>query len=109
MALWKNVWHVLTGFLFLALFSVTAPRLSQAETTGAPREPIITQVIELNYADTNQLAATLSPLLSKHGSIVAYAQTNTLIIRDKKSLIEKLVRIIRGPLDPGTNHPNCKN
>jgi general secretion pathway protein D len=96
-AIMEDVLHMFFGLFFAALLAGTLPRLAHAETAGSPGEPIITQVIQLDYADANQLATTLSPLLSKHGSIVACAPTNTLIIRDKKSLVEKLVRIIKGP------------
>ena len=58
------------------------------------------KVIRLDYADAQQLASVLSPLLSKDGRMIAYPPTNTLIIRDRKSLVEQLVRVIKGVSDP---------
>jgi type II secretory pathway component GspD/PulD (secretin) len=94
------------GIVFL---TVTVPHLAHGPTAGSLREPMIIQVIELDYADANQLAAVLSPLLSEHGSIVPYAPTNILIIRDKKSVVEKLVRIIKGPADSELNQHQRAN
>jgi general secretion pathway protein D len=62
-------------------------------------DPIVIQVIELDYADANQLAAVLTPLLSPEGSIVAYSRTNSLIIKDRASNVKRLVELIKGPFD----------
>jgi type II secretory pathway component GspD/PulD (secretin) len=99
----KNGWPIFLALLFMESLWVGIPHFAQAQTAGSPREPIIIRVIQLDYADANQLAAVLSPLLSEHGSIVPYTPTNILIIRDKKSVVEKLVRIIKGPSDPEAN------
>jgi type II secretory pathway component GspD/PulD (secretin) len=100
--------RIFLGFLFIGFLSVTVLHLAQAQTAGTPREPIVVQVIQLDHADANQLAATLSPLLSKHGSIVPYVPTNTLIIRDRKSIVENLVRIIKGPADSQADQRNSE-
>ncbi len=63
-------------------------------------EPIVVKVIRLDHADAETLASVLRPLLTKDGSITAYPPTNTLIIRDRKSLVEKLVRVIKGESAP---------
>jgi type II secretory pathway component GspD/PulD (secretin) len=65
------------------------------------REPIVIEVIRLDHADAERLASVLRPLLTRDGLITAYTPTNTLIIRDRASLVEQLVKIIKGPLsDP---------
>ena len=64
------------------------------------RDPIVIQVIHLEYADAEHLAVVLAPLLSKEGRVVAYPPTNSLIIRDRASLVKKLVTIIKGKPDP---------
>jgi general secretion pathway protein D len=59
-------------------------------------EAVIVKVIDLDHADAEQLASVLRPLLTTDGRITVYAPTNTLIIRDEKSLVEQLVRVIKG-------------
>lgn len=58
------------------------------------------QIIELEYADAEKLAKTLEPLLSSRGGITAYGPTNSLIIRDRKSIVEALVKVIKGTSEP---------
>jgi type II secretory pathway component GspD/PulD (secretin) len=58
------------------------------------------QVIHLDYADAEHLASVLAPLLSKDGRVVAYGPTNSLIIRDRASLVKDLVKIVQGASDP---------
>ena len=48
----------------------------------------------------------LAPLLSEDGRIVPYAPTNTLIIKDRASMVEKLFTIIKGPVDTEGSPPN---
>jgi general secretion pathway protein D len=62
-----------------------------------PREPIVIKVIRLDHADAERLASVLRPLLTRDGVITAYASTNTLIIRDRASLVRQLVKAIKGP------------
>jgi type II secretory pathway component GspD/PulD (secretin) len=64
------------------------------------REPIVVQVIHLDYADAEHIASVLAPLLSKDGRVVAYTPTNSLIIRDRASLVKELLKIIKGVPDP---------
>jgi len=83
-----------TALVILASF-----QLSLAQAGLVRGDPIVIQVIELDYADANQLAAVLTPLLSPEGSIVAYSRTNSLIIKDRASNVKRLVELIKGPLD----------
>jgi type II secretory pathway component GspD/PulD (secretin) len=75
-------------------------QLLWAQESPLPGDPIVIQIIELEYADAEQLAITLKPLLSPLGSISAYGPTNSLIIRDRKSIVEALVRVIKGTSEP---------
>ena len=61
---------------------------------------MVIRVIRLDHADAEQLASVLRPLLTKDGRITAYSPTNTLIIRDRKSLVEQLVKVIKGESEP---------
>ena len=44
--------------------------------------PLETRIIHLNYANANELAASLSPSLTKRGSIQTEKRTNSMIVSD---------------------------
>ena len=73
---------------------------SYAQEAKPSRDPIVIQVIHLDYADAEHLASVLAPLLSLDGRLVAYRPTNSLIIKDRASLVKRLVQIIKGDPDP---------
>ncbi|MGD2185148.1 MAG: secretin N-terminal domain-containing protein [Desulfobacterales bacterium] len=58
------------------------------------------RIIKLDHADAEHLAATLKPFLSPQGRIMAYTPSNSLIIKDRRSIVEELVRVVKGKLDP---------
>lgn len=91
--------RVLAISLFLTL-SPTCPHPSYAQDPGPLEDPVVIKVIRLNYADAEHLASVLAPLLSSEGRVVAYRPTNSLIIRDRASIVKGLVMIIKGNLDP---------
>lgn len=65
----------------------------------APRnEPIVIQIVQLEHAEAEDLAEVLRPFLSKDGTITAYGPSNSLIIKDRKSIVRELVRVIKGNL-----------
>ncbi len=66
-----------------------------------PSDQVITQLIPLKYAEATELRQLLSPLVSKSSVILAYAKTNTLIITDVQSNIQRLMRIITSVDQPG--------
>ena len=90
----------LYGFLLILTFYVPLAffQASSAHARAPKGDPIVIQAIDLDYADAEQLVSVLSPLLSPDGRIVAYRPTNTLIIKDRVSVIKKLVEIIKGPI-----------
>jgi type II secretory pathway component GspD/PulD (secretin) len=88
-----------TVFLLMVLLFV-APSVVHSQHSRPLREPIVVKVIRLDHADAERLASVLSPLLTKDGRITAYSPTNTLIIRDRKSLVEQLVKVIKGVSEP---------
>ncbi|MGE3541439.1 MAG: type II secretion system secretin GspD [Candidatus Tectimicrobiota bacterium] len=57
-------------------------------------ESFVTQLIPLHYADANDIRGLLTPLVSKESSLLAYAPTNSLIITDTVSNINRLLKII---------------
>ncbi len=62
----------------------------------------ITQVVPLHYVTANDMANVLRPFLSAFGNIQPYDPTNTLIITESASNIDRLLKIIR-ELDTDTN------
>jgi general secretion pathway protein D len=59
-----------------------------------PDDRVITQIVPLLYADSQQVRKVLAPLVSKRGVIIAYNPTDMLIITDFQSNIQRLVQII---------------
>jgi type II secretory pathway component GspD/PulD (secretin) len=53
-------------------------------------------MIRLEHANAENLISVLNPFLSPQGSVAAYAPTNTLIIKDQASIVDRLAEIIRG-------------
>ena len=86
------------------LISITAmcvifvvPNHAHAQKARSRRDQVVIQVIQIDYADAEHLATVLAPLLSPTGRIAAYARINRLIIKDKASVVKRLVKIIKGP------------
>ncbi|MBW1861073.1 MAG: type II secretion system secretin GspD [Deltaproteobacteria bacterium] len=59
-----------------------------------PEDKIITQLLPLDYADAALISKLLRPLIEKTGLLISYPETNTLIIIDVMSNINRLIRII---------------
>jgi len=55
---------------------------------------VVTQVLRLEYADSQQLVAIIRPLISPNGYMVAYARGNMLLLTDSSSNIRRIQRII---------------
>jgi general secretion pathway protein D len=55
----------------------------------------ITQVVPLHYITANDMANVLRPFLSSFGNIQPYDPTNTLIITESASNIDRLLKIVR--------------
>ena len=84
---------LLALLLFMPLIHLHS---SYAQGERPLEDPIVIQVIELDYADAEYLASILAPLLSMEGRVVAYRPTNSLIIKDRASIVKSLVEIIKG-------------
>ncbi|GAB6063677.1 type II secretion system secretin GspD [Deferrisoma palaeochoriense] len=79
------------------LVSTREAKQTNIETVADGAEPgdrFVTRLLPLQYVEAETVAGILSPLVSKDSSIVAYAPTNTLILTDSLSNIERLVKII---------------
>jgi type II secretory pathway component GspD/PulD (secretin) len=57
---------------------------------------IIVCTVEIEHASADHLAKTLYPLLSPEGRLVPDQRTNTLIIKDRESVVNMLSKIIKG-------------
>ena len=90
----------LSKILIIAVSVLMHSQLLNAQQSAIPGDPIVIRIIELEYADAEQLAETLKPLLSPQGRITAYGPSNSLIIKDRKSIVEALVEVIKGKLEP---------
>ncbi len=72
---------------------------ADAKHAGTPSEGIgeevVTMVVEVKHIAAAQMVPILRPLVPPQGHLAAHAQTNTLIIADRVSNIERLMKIIK--------------
>jgi general secretion pathway protein D len=61
----------------------------------SPEDKIVTQIIPLTYADSDEIKRLFAPMISKSSVILSYPPTNMLIITDVYSNITRLVRILK--------------
>lgn len=89
-----------------AIIVVQAPiRIAHAQQhQPSSGEQLVVCMIQLEHADAENLATVLKPFLSPQGSLSAYAPTNTLIIKDRFSIVNMLAEVIKGkpctPIEP---------
>ena len=67
-------------------------RLKQESAVSGDR--IMTRLIPLEFADADEMRRLLTPLISKSSLILSYSATNTLIVTDVASNIDRLIRIL---------------
>jgi general secretion pathway protein D len=65
------------------------------ESGGAADDRVVTQVIPLKYANAVLISRLFVPLVSKSSVLMAYPPTNTLIVTDLHSNINRLMRMIK--------------
>ncbi len=58
-------------------------------------EGYVTQLIRMVYVNPQEITRALTPLMSKDGSLIAYAPTNSLIITDSVSNIRKIESLVQ--------------
>jgi type II secretory pathway component GspD/PulD (secretin) len=85
--------------VLLVMPAICTPSYAEGETPLS-KDPIVIKIIELDYADTEHLASILTPLLSAHGCLIPHKPTNSLIIKDRSSVVKRLVEVIKGKCDP---------
>lgn len=67
---------------------------SMSKGGAATRDRFVTRLIPLHYVEAGQLVATLSPLVSRDASLMAYEPTNTVIITDVEANIKRVLSIL---------------
>lgn len=81
---------VITSFIFQATAAQSSPLHDQQ---------IILCLLPLDYANADELANTLTPLMSPSGKIIPYSRTNTLLIKDRASVVKMLIKAVKGRED----------
>jgi general secretion pathway protein D len=64
-------------------------------------DTMITQIVPIQYANVNDVKALFTPLVSKESLLVSYQPTNTLIVTDALSNINRLLKILKEIDIPG--------
>ena len=97
-ALAMNGLTVVPSGKFLKIRSVKfAKRDSLATYTGnyfPDFDQLITKIVKLKYISASELGTTLQALKSNDGEIVPYSPTNSLIITDYGSNVEKITNVL---------------
>ncbi|RJR17062.1 MAG: type II secretion system protein GspD [Desulfobacteraceae bacterium] len=64
------------------------------ESAVSPSDKVVTRIIPLTYANSDELKKILDPLVSKGSIIVSYAPAGMLIVTDLLSNIQRLLKIV---------------
>jgi len=65
------------------------------EEAASADDKVVTQLIPLTYADPEEIKRLFAPLISKNSVLLAYPPTNTLIVTDVYSNIQRLIHILK--------------
>ena len=65
------------------------------EESMVAEDQIVTQLIPLRFANAGEIRQLFTPLISKNSVILSYPQTNTLIVTDVFSNIQRLIQILK--------------
>ncbi|MCK4518582.1 MAG: hypothetical protein KAU12_00540, partial [Candidatus Omnitrophica bacterium] len=69
-------------------------RIGRGPESGKAEDKVVTQIIPLKHVAASDMKGVLGAMIFSGGSIIASERTNTLIITDVASNIERLVKII---------------
>ncbi len=64
------------------------------ETHGMPGAEFITRLIPLQYLDSAEVVPLITPLVSKDGLVSAFGSSNTLLLIDSRSNVDRLFKIL---------------
>jgi general secretion pathway protein D len=65
--------------------------IQDGDTAG---EGFVTKLIRMNFVNPQEIVRTITPLVTKDGSLIAYPATNSLIITDAVSNIRKIESLV---------------
>ena len=71
------------------------PSVDLPESVSATSDEIVTQVIDVKNVNAAQLVPILRPMIPQYGHLAAYPAGNILIISDRASNVNRMIRIIR--------------
>ena len=71
------------------------PSIDLPDNVSATSDEIVTQVIDVKNVNAAQLVPILRPMIPQYGHLAAYPAGNILIISDRASNVNRMMRIIR--------------
>jgi general secretion pathway protein D len=71
------------------------PSIDLPDQVSSTSDEMVTQVVDVRNVSAQQLVPVLRPLLPQYGHLSAYPSSNILIISDRASNVNRMVRIIR--------------
>jgi general secretion pathway protein D len=71
------------------------PAIDLPDHVSATSDEIVTQVLDVRNVSAAQLVPILRPMVAQYGHLAAYAAANILIITDRASNVNRMIRIIR--------------
>ena len=93
--------------VLLLIVAGVLPGAAVAQRGKTPPGRMVVCMVQLEHADAEHLASVLRPFLSPDGSLSPYTPTNTLIIKDRQSVVNMLSEIIKGrPCTPNAQSPS---
>ena len=73
----------------------TIPSIDLPDQVSSTSDEIVTQVVDVKNVSAAQLVPILRPLSPQYAHLAAYTPSNVLIISDRASNVNRLIRIIR--------------
>ena len=71
------------------------PSVDLPDHVSATSDEIVTQVVDVKTESAAQLVPILRPMIPQYGHLAAYPSSNILIISDRASNVNRMMRIIR--------------
>jgi type IV pilus assembly protein PilQ len=61
----------------------------------AELEPLITQIIEIDFANADEVSESVKAILSSRGKIETDTRTNSLVVNDRAQIVERVANLAR--------------
>jgi general secretion pathway protein D len=82
-----------------------SPSIDLPEHVSPTSDEIVTQVLDVKNVSAAQLVPILRPMVPQYGALVAYPAGNILVITDRASNVNRMMRIIRRIDQVGNQDP----